>query len=276
MQDPLESPWPPTSGSVAHRARHWYQLGHEPGLPGGHVLYPHGLAHLVIVLDGGPCEPAVFGLRTRPVEVGVPVGARSLDVCMTPRVAHAVFGLPMNRLVDAPVELREATGRAGERLVGALRAASSWPEVFVLADRFLRDRLGGYVPETDVVTRAWRLLAGRGGRLPVAELCRRTGMSERLLELRFREQVGLPPKASARLLRLWRALRLLARRRPGARVAIECGFYDQAHLARDCKALTGRRPSWFARADRAVRQHVEHFGFVQDWLVGVGDHDEGG
>ncbi|MFF4198327.1 hypothetical protein [Nonomuraea sp. NPDC001831] len=133
MQDPLESPWPPTSGSVAHRARHWYQLGHEPGLPGGHVLYPHGLAHLVIVLDGGRAggsyEPAVFGLRTRPVEVGVPVGARSLDVCMTPRVAHAVFGLPMNRLVDAPVELREATGRAGERLVGALRAASCWPTV---------------------------------------------------------------------------------------------------------------------------------------------------
>ncbi|RJL35275.1 helix-turn-helix domain-containing protein [Bailinhaonella thermotolerans] len=284
---PLESPWPPLGEGAAHQVSdaHWYKIGYSSAPRNGsrgHALYPCGLAQVVIGLDGGPVyvgdgavpfEAPFFGLRNRPLRIGVDGPMRGLGIHMTPWAAHAILRLPMNEVVNAAVELREVGGDFGARLVRALRGASSWPEAFALADRFLRKRMGPREP--DPVACAWWLLAREAGRISVGDLVARTGVSERSLELRFRERVGMSPKASGRLLRLQRALRLLVGGRPGAQVATECGFYDQAHLIRDCTALMGRRPSWFSQADRRIRQHVEYFGFVQDWVARVADHGGG-
>ncbi|MEW9552411.1 helix-turn-helix domain-containing protein [Nonomuraea sp. NPDC050783] len=280
MDDTAEPPWPPLAGCVTRRSRHWYQIGLPHAGPRRYALYPDGLAQLVIGHASGPlvlgprARLRTFGLDVPTPCLGVPTPC--LGVHMTPRVAHALLGQPMNRLAGAVAELSDVAGAVAEGLVRALGAAWSWPSAFALADRFLGERLAGYVPEADAVTVAWRLLVRAAGRMTVAELAERTGMSERLLELRFREQIGLSPKTSARVLRLRYALRLLATGRPAARVATECGFYDQAHLNHDCKALTGRRPSSIAGAGGELQRHLAHFGFVQDWLAGLDDHDEGG
>ncbi|MDW6058529.1 helix-turn-helix domain-containing protein [Streptomyces sp. FXJ1.4098] len=92
----------------------------------------------------------------------------------------------------------------------------------------------------------------RGGRLAGARTHRRhradppadraDGWGSRTLEKRFREQIGLPPKTAARVLRLRRALRLLARGRVPAQVAAASGYCDQAHFTRECTAMTGLPP----------------------------------
>ncbi|NUR84726.1 MAG: helix-turn-helix transcriptional regulator [Nonomuraea sp.] len=273
MDEPPETPWPPLAGRVTRSSRHWHQIGHPHVEPRRYALYPCGLAQLVIGAAPWPTS-LVLGPRAGPLTIRVDAPARCLGVHMTPRVAHALLGRPMDVTAGAMLELRDVAGDAADRLAHALPAG--WPAAFERVDRFLRERLAGYVPEADAVTVAWRLLVRAAGRMTVGELARRTRMSERLLELRFREQIGLSPKTSARLLRLRHALGLLAEGRPGAQVAMECGFYDQAHLSRDCRALTGRRPSWFTGAGGTVRAHFEYFGFVQDGLLALDDHDEGG
>ena len=63
---------------------------------------------------------------------------------------------------------------------------------------------------------------------------------------RFRTQLGLAPKAYARIVRFQRAVGLLGGVRDGhtlADVAIECGYYDQSHLSRDFVALAGCTPT---------------------------------
>jgi transcriptional regulator GlxA family with amidase domain len=59
-----------------------------------------------------------------------------------------------------------------------------------------------------------------------------------------RQQTGLSPKALGRVLRFQRALHLLiAPAAPApAHVAAICGYYDQAHLHRDFRALAGTSP----------------------------------
>lgn len=65
----------------------------------------------------------------------------------------------------------------------------------------------------------------------------------------FRQQIGISPSAYRRALRVLAAQRLLRRRTPLAEVALECGFYDQSHLNRHFKSITGVTPGQFARAD---------------------------
>ena len=73
-------------------------------------------------------------------------------------------------------------------------------------------------------------------------------------------EVGLTPKTIARVVRFDRARRLLQRgvmvlRRPMlADLAVACGYYDQAHLDREFRALAGCSPSrWLTEEFRNVQ-----------------------
>ena len=78
-------------------------------------------------------------------------------------------------------------------------------------------------------------------RFSIAEIARRTGWSERRFSQLFREQVGFPPKVWNRLKRFQSAVRHLSAgvEVPWAELAVECGFYDQAHLANEFRSFSG-------------------------------------
>ena len=76
----------------------------------------------------------------------------------------------------------------------------------------------------------------------------------RHLTNRFRAEVGLRPKEAARVVRFDRARRLLHAGRPARRRGRRAGYFDQAHLNREFRALAGCSPTrWLA----------DEFGFVQ-------------
>jgi AraC-like DNA-binding protein len=64
----------------------------------------------------------------------------------------------------------------------------------------------------------------------------------------FHRQIGMPPSSYRRALRIQAAQKLLRRGEPAGDVAVTCGFYDQAHLTRHFKAVTGVTPARFAHA----------------------------
>jgi len=79
----------------------------------------------------------------------------------------------------------------------------------------------------------------------VRDFAREFGVSSRRVQTMFSRYVGLTPKSLVRIARLQRSL-ALARARPTlswGRIAIECGYYDQAHLAHDARRITGARLS---------------------------------
>jgi AraC-like DNA-binding protein len=77
--------------------------------------------------------------------------------------------------------------------------------------------------------------------LSIAEIARRSGWSERRFSQVFREQVGFPPKVWLRVRRFQRAVSQLSggAQIPWAELAIQCGFYDQAHLANEFRSFSG-------------------------------------
>ena len=93
-----------------------------------------------------------------------------------------------------------------------------------------------------------RAVAATHGRIDLRTLSRRTGFSREHLIRRFREQVGLTPKAYANILRFNHALDLARRPQASwAEIAHDCGYYDQAHLVRDFQRYAGRAPSSLLR-----------------------------
>jgi transcriptional regulator GlxA family with amidase domain len=70
------------------------------------------------------------------------------------------------------------------------------------------------------------------------------GCSRRHLAKHFAHEVGVSPKVAARLIRFDQA-RARVGSVPLARLAADHGFADQAHLAREFRALAGVAPSAF-------------------------------
>ena len=186
-----------------------------------------------------------------------------IEVLLAPWAAFTLFGTDQHELADRVVDpddlphalgARRGTSRwssVGE-LSAALAALPTWTARFgLLDDVFTRWSAAG-TPSSVRVVRAWSELLRTGGAMPVPQLADEVGWGVRQLESRFREQIGLGPKAAARVLRLQRARRLLADGRSQADTAAACGFYDQAHLSGEFRAMTGCTPREFTLARGAA------------------------
>ncbi|WP_224058880.1 helix-turn-helix domain-containing protein [Streptomyces kanamyceticus] len=225
-------------------------------------LVPTGRAVVVISLgepfaqvrrlgETGPAAGVVgslvSGLEDGPRVCDHPGGQEAIRIELTPLGAYRLFAVPMRELTNTVVELRGVLGpRAGE-LVERIALTRDWAARFDLLDTALLGRLGRGPAPAPEVSHAWRLLSRSGGAIPVARIAAEVGWSHGHLARRFTEQVGLTPKTSARVLRFHRAVGLLARETADLNdVAAVCGFYDQAHLNREFRALADLTPGGLA------------------------------
>jgi AraC-like DNA-binding protein len=88
---------------------------------------------------------------------------------------------------------------------------------------------------------AWWELRRSGGLISIDSLADHLDWSHKRLLAGFREHVGVLPKATAEIVRFNRVLRLprTDRRINWARVAQDCGYYDQVHMIREFKSFAG-------------------------------------
>ena len=103
------------------------------------------------------------------------------------------------------------------------------------------------------VMRALELTERAYGKVRIRDLADEIGVSERTLQRRITERIGLTPKQLARVLRVRHTAKLVHRTPEAnwAELALACGFYDQAHLTNEMVALTGHTPGEFTKLDDA-------------------------
>jgi AraC-like DNA-binding protein len=87
-----------------------------------------------------------------------------------------------------------------------------------------------------------------GGRLRIASLSHRLGLSVDRFEKRFQRAVGASPKQLASIIRFRRAVAGYAPGLPLTQLAHDTGYFDQSHLIREFRAFTGLAPRDFLRS----------------------------
>jgi AraC-like DNA-binding protein len=191
----------------------------------------------------------VAGMYAAPSVVHAASTWRCIELRLTPLGAHRLLGVPMHELSNRTVELDDLLPRA-EELTTRLREATSWGERFDLVEALLLRRLTGTPPPPPAIEWSWQQLTRSGGRVPIGAIASELGWSHRRLIARFREHIGLAPKTVARVLRFDRVVTAL--RSPAPRglteIALEYGYFDQAHLNREFRALAGTTPTRFVGA----------------------------
>jgi AraC-like DNA-binding protein len=216
-------------------------------------VLPDGCADIVST-NGGL---TVVGPATTAVTESFAPGSVIVGVRFRTGAAPPLLGVIANELLDREVGLADIWGRAGTRLAERCGGASGHAEG---AERLravvgsLLDRLADAPAVDAVATRAASMLAAPAAP-PVRDLADRFDLSERQLRRRVEAAVGYPPRTLARILRFQRFLGTARSSGPSgpdlARLAIEVGYADQAHLTRDSRRLAGLPPGalldWEAR-----------------------------
>ena len=235
---------------------------------------------LIISLDGAiAVEQAgesrtltsfVCGPDDGPTMTGLGTRWAGLQVDLTPPAAAAVLRLPLAELSRAVVPLEDLLGPAAVHLEERLVALDAWPERISLVQAFLVERLAGARELPAELHEAWRLMVADGGRSEVRDLADHVGWSRQHLSTRFSEELGLSPKRLARVVRLDHAATLARAGGEGwSWIALECGYYDQAHMINEFRELAGCTPSEYvgglATADRALTDREATF--FQDSLA---------
>jgi AraC-like DNA-binding protein len=192
------------------------------------------------LIDGERHTSFVGGLYERQVTTEHPGRSLGMQVNLDPLAARALVGGPLDELAHRTVPLEQVLD--APFLVERL-AESDWDARFALLDETLARRICDAQPSREVAW-AWQRLRSTHGRVTIGALASELGWSRKRIVARFRDEIGLPPKAVARLLRFERA-RELAGTMSWGELAFECGFSDQSHLIAEFRRITGRTPETF-------------------------------
>jgi AraC-like DNA-binding protein len=235
------------------------------GLPAADtsIAAPNGCAKLIIPYqnslwsrhpDDGPAETKehglyFVGLQEAPTFLtSAPRKTGFIAIEFRPHGAYRFLNLPMGETSNglyAFEALRYGIGRA-------MREALCNMEGVNRKVRLVQDHLAGLLREPPrsfaVVDYVVGVLKATGGRTAIKTLEQHTGYSRRYLELLFREQVGVSPKALARIFRFQRFYEKWAR---GERYDLLMrqlydSYHDQSHFAKEFKKFTGYPPRRFA------------------------------
>ena len=204
----------PPADLAAHVACVWTSVAR-----GGAIL-PDGCVDLVWRGD----RLIIAGPATGPMASDLPVGTPVFGVRFRLGAAGSGLGLPASEFADLNVGM---DARDDERV-----AEGGLPALLAIVRERVREPV-------DPLARAAALaMAHPEARVSALDL----GVSERQLRRRFLDAVGYGPKTLARVLRFQHFL-ALAGSGDLARVALDAGYADQAHLTRECRRLAGRTPA---------------------------------
>ncbi|MYT82330.1 helix-turn-helix domain-containing protein [Streptomyces sp. SID8364] len=219
----------------------------------------------------GQWPSLIAGLQTTPVLAGYPGPGHAIEVDFTPLGAYRCLGIPLHHLAETRVHPDHVMGTGWtERTTARLSAAQNWSERWAIVDSILINRCIEHPPPSPLMVEAWNLLRARDGSMPVSELVTATGRGRRRIQALFREHIGVPPQTLSRIFRFQHALAVPATEyRSMAELATMTGYYDQAHMNRDFRSLSGYTPGQLFNftVQAAARNNSDNDKYMRDFFA---------
>lgn len=239
----LHSPAPGLDFFVEHYwIVNWDLRGQEPYRQ---EVLPHPSVHLVI--EQGKSE--IIGVMTGKFSRVLENYGRVFGVKFKPGAFYPFVKSPISQFTDDSLSLRDAFGVDGTRFEETMLRCEDEGATIALAENFLRERLPERDENVAVINRIVdRIIADRTI-TKVDDIVSRLDLNKRTLQRIFSQYVGVSPKWVIKRYRLHEAAEQLADGEAvdWPKMALDLGYFDQAHFIKDFKAIVGRAPADYAK-----------------------------
>lgn len=248
-------PGPPVDAYVHRMAYGYFPMPLPP-----EQLAPDSYIKWALILDG---EPQYFDHKGRmdwhhgfcghvPPERGIiatsngPV--RCVMVNFYPSAFHRLFGTSVHEFNGRMVPPSVIVGDRIETIYSAMRKDPEPSAMFDVLVAFITElhEQVTHVPVSPILALEARIRHSKGI-LPVRDMAASLGMSERQLQRRFKDEIGLSPKEFCSVVRFNHVYSHMQRtRRLDLDIALQCGYFDESHMLKDLAYFLGRTPKRFA------------------------------
>jgi AraC-like DNA-binding protein len=230
----------------------WYSEGtlaasRERVLPSGLVDVVANLGPPMALAEGrglrvitGGCSS---GVLARPEVIEHPAVHRAVGMRLRPLGARLLLGVPLSLFSGTLTALDDLLGAPGAALAARCGNAPTPAAALGEALAWVEERLHTAILPDALAPWALARLDAAGGPLAIADLARRSGLSERRFVVRFHREIGVTPKVYTRLVRFRRTLAALGPDLSLAALASSMDFADQPHMNREFRDLAGLTPS---------------------------------
>jgi AraC-like DNA-binding protein len=182
----------------------------------------------------------------------------TLYVCFKPGGVRSFLPMPATELTNQVIDLSRVFGTATFDLREQLQAAQTNDDRVCILERFLLARLAREQAPHPAITFALASFQAGHKRRSISEVTAQLGLSPKRFISLFEETVGLTPKVFCRVLRFQEALLQIKKGQPvrWADLALDYGYFDQAHFTHDFQAFAGLTPGAY------LAQRGEHHNHV--------------
>lgn len=204
-------------------------------------------------------EFLLYGQTIAPVKLSAAGDFNAIGICFQPHALKSIFGFDAhdlnNTCIDLDLTNTKKAGKLSEQLCGA---ATSNDQIMAVSRYLTRQIRNNIYKAEDVTTYALGQIATTHGNVSLKELQQQLKISERSLERKFKQTVGIGPKLFARICRFQESLNQLRRNNYDklSDIAYKNDYADQSHFIRVFKEFTGFSPLEFKRQSNEI---VENF-----------------
>jgi len=185
----------------------------------------------------------ISGMQQQFLVIGNEPDSSMMGVHFRAGGAFPFFGFPMAELASQVVELERVWNAEAREMRERLLEQPAVDDKFRVLEAFLLARARRRLEPDGAVSFALQQIAA-GSEVPVRELADGLGLSQKTLISRFNTRVGLAPKRMGRVYRFQRVLQEVKRKEcvDWADLAVNCGYYDQAHFNHEFRDFSGLSP----------------------------------
>ncbi|HYF69858.1 MAG TPA: helix-turn-helix transcriptional regulator [Ohtaekwangia sp.] len=228
--------------------KYFWSLDKSAGeaLPPVYKSMADGYAEVVFSINGSFKEYYNYGgyvlpqhSNHRTLTIGENIGL--FGVRLYPYAIFPMFGIASHEVANNVHDIHSFLGRD---LVNGITEAESHAERVSV---FCRCLLRKFDKAPTLLERAVHRMIETHGMERMTSLCNLLSISERQLERKFKEAVGLSPKQYSRILRFqYSKRRFVGHANSFAQIAFDCNYADQPHFARDFREFSGMTVSEYA------------------------------
>lgn len=199
----------------------------------------------------------ISGAHPGPIELELGGRYEALGIAFRTGGAAPLFRFGLAELTGRVMELEDIWGREARELREQLGEPRCDGDRLALLERWLARRYRDAEPAARIRFAAAQL-ARRDVAVPVGEVARALNLSPKHLVAEYSRHTGLTPKHFARVRRMRAAIEHIgfAASPDWSDVAAACGFYDQAHLINEFRALVGTTPT------RYLARRTPYLGYL--------------
>ena len=212
-----------------------------------HKILPDGCVDIIFSFDTAKstCFTKIVGTMTSFFEISYPPTVEMFGIRFRPAGITAFTRVPVEEFTDRDVEMSLVDTLLDKSFYDKLHERPSVEEMIRLTDRYLIDCIPSLYKSDKQIISAVELIYFAKGQMSPQKLAYEVCWCQRQFERKFKSVIGVSPKTFSKIHRFKNALQYL-RKNPGkdlTSVAIECGYYDHAHLIKDFKTLSGNTPT---------------------------------